>query len=180
MGLIPGGPSDLAALAVGDILFSVNDEVLKGMSDLMQRIYLANPGSEMVLGVRRGSSEIQATLLLGKPEQVETPSMQAAGMPSNTTEFSVGSSSPPIVISIYEGSLAAESGLLVGDQILSINFSPVTTAEDALALLDSIQTVPVLIVASEGLPPRLVIPGLRQKIERNYGTNDDDLSVRWM
>ena len=70
-----GGPADLAGLKstdrdrngniiLGDVVLSVNDDVVKSNNDLVLNLEKYNPGDEVELKVKRGRNEVTAKVVL--------------------------------------------------------------------------------------------------------------------
>jgi putative serine protease PepD len=59
-------PAEQAGLQVGDIVFGVDDKVVKGPSSLSALVVGHSPGEKVTLKVRRGGKELTAEVTLGK------------------------------------------------------------------------------------------------------------------
>ena len=144
----PDGPAAEAGLQQGDAVLAVNGEPIDDTRDLATTIAGLDPGSNAALTVWRGGTETQINVTLGTlPEQQQqaavrqpTPRRPAAPIPSNVDEFGLGLAPAPggegvRIASVADGGEAATSGLEVGDVILSVGGTAVSTPEEATAAI---------------------------------------------
>ena len=65
-GVLEGGPADRGGAKPGDVLISVNDQGIKDVTGLLNRIAQFGPGDEAVLKVLRKGKEVSLTVQIGK------------------------------------------------------------------------------------------------------------------
>ena len=147
----PGGPADKAGLRVEDIIIALNGQPIKDGEDLVARISDTPIGQKVRVTVDRDGKKIDLDVTVADRFEVfkDRFARQApqSVQPSEATETKFGISILPAspadreemkleagqgvkVTRILEDSFAAEVGLQVGDMILSINRTPVGSAED--------------------------------------------------
>lgn len=120
----PGGPARTAGLRSGDEVLSVNGLPVTAHSQLGREL-LRSP-NETELGVRRsdGTEETIAVTLRGNPIRVGLSWLPDAADPSVV-----------LVTEVIPGSVAAGSGLQVGDRIYAVNGTSFDGSKDLLERL---------------------------------------------
>lgn len=64
VGVVPGGPANMAGINTGDILTHINGEIIKDVKDILQAVSSRSPGEAMkVKGIRNGKT-YEATLVV--------------------------------------------------------------------------------------------------------------------
>ena len=64
VGVVPGGPADMAGIRTSDILTHINDEVVKDVKDVLEAVSSRSPGEAMkIKGIRKGQT-YEATLVV--------------------------------------------------------------------------------------------------------------------
>ncbi|RKU18829.1 RIP metalloprotease RseP [Candidatus Poribacteria bacterium] len=106
------GPADVAGVMPGDTIVSVNSERITNWAVFHQEIFI-NPGKELELVVERDGNQ---KTLTATPRAVHD-----LGPRGESGKLDVLKQDDVIVSQIEEGSLAAQAGLKVGDQIDTIN-----------------------------------------------------------
>jgi S1-C subfamily serine protease len=161
----PEGPAERAGIRRGDVLSQFEDQPIIDALDLRRRIALAPIGSQVKVTFKRGD-EVQDVYL--KVEQMATEytylsesskewvspiegvvveeldrrTAQRAGLKAGTQAV--------VVKDILARSPASLSGLQVGDIILEINRSAVSSVEDFKRLIAQVEGKTVILLVSRG------------------------------
>lgn len=157
-GVERGGPASKAGLKPYDIVLEFEGRKIKNSTDLMDAVADGKIGDKSKLVVLRNGKKVNLAV-----EIAERPSDQKLSQRiKETKKITTGQKAPnnigfvvadlsdslreqwdipedvnkPIIISVEPGTLASLAGLKMGDLILDVNKSEVTTAKDVLAKLD--------------------------------------------
>ncbi len=139
-----------AGLEVGDILLKIDGVEIKNESSYRFRIATSKVGEEKVFTIlRRGEERDIRVKLQAPPDLSQEKKIEISGR--NPLSGSVVMSLTPyiaaeyalpyqdeggvVVISVRKGTLAAQSGLIPGDVIVSVNDEPVASLEDLIKKL---------------------------------------------
>ncbi len=143
----PNGPAAKAGLLPGDAVLALNGDPIDDTRDLATTVAGLDPGANVALTVWRNGAETQVNVTLGTlPEQQQAavrennPRRPQAPIPSNVDEFGLGLAPAPggegvRIASVADGGEAAQSGLEVGDVILAVGGTAVSTPEEAAAAI---------------------------------------------
>ncbi len=182
-GLTPGGPAEKAGIEPGDIIVKINDEKVKSDQGLRLAVAEKRPGSKLNVTVLRDGNRMDFEVELD--EFPEDPAMASYGspygpsarddrFPKNSALEGVqvmDSEKAPdefrlpddlrgaVVVDIQSESIAAESGLQVGDVILEINRERVRSGREAVEAARGLEGRTLLRVWSRGVTRFLVIGG---------------------
>lgn len=157
-GVERGGPAAKAGLKPYDIVLEFEGKKIKNSTDLMDAVADGKIGDKSKMVVLRNGKKTNMTV-----EIVERPSDQKITQRiKETKKVTTGQKAPnnigfvvadltdslreqwdipedvnkPIIITVEPGTLASLAGLKMGDLILDVNKSEVTTAKDVLSKLD--------------------------------------------
>lgn len=157
-GIERGGPASKAGLKPYDIVLEFEGKKIKNSTDLMDAVADGKIGDKAKLVVLRNGKKVNLAV-----EIAERPSDQKLSQRiKETKRITTGQKAPnnigfvvadltnnlreqwdipedvnkPIIVSVEPGTLASLAGLKMGDLILDVNKSEVTTAKDVLAKLD--------------------------------------------
>lgn len=147
--LEPDSPAVKGGVEVADVITSVNDESVKDTRELVKRLAATPPGSSTKLGVVRNGQEKTITVTVGKfprtssDGRVERKMRQPTviGLTLAPAKAIAGGADRGVVITdISPTSPSAESGLQVGDIIISVGSLPVDTPEDIRRCIEEART----------------------------------------
>ena len=139
-GVVPGSPSEAAGILPGDVILRYNDKEVASSTELPVQVAKAAPGSRVNLEVLRNGQTKRLDVTLGEVKDTQV----AAAAPSNESHGrlglaarsltpeerkQIGATSGGVVVEQASGP-AAEAGIQPGDVILSINGTPVKSAEE--------------------------------------------------
>ena len=135
-------PADKAGVKSGDVITAVDGKAITDALDLSRTIAGKNPGTKVELTIWRDGKEQKISVELGKLDETKVvaddkqaqPEQPAAPVPAAT---SVGLTLVPnsegqglLVQDVDPDSAAAERGFAVGDAILEVNNTAVTSVEE--------------------------------------------------
>jgi Do/DeqQ family serine protease len=138
----PGTGAEKAGLTSGDIIKSVDDKIVKSVSELVREVQKKKVGQKIKLSIiREGKGttiDVTTTAMPDKPEgpkEKEGEEKLGARIQELTPQIAAryrisGVKYGVVVIGIEEGSLADEMGLQEGDVILEINRKKIETIKD--------------------------------------------------
>ncbi len=138
----PGTGAEKAGLTSGDIIKSVDEKVVKSVSELVREVQKKKVGQKIKLNIiREGKGttiDVTTTAMPDKPEgtkEKEGEEKLGARIQELTPQIAAryrisGVKYGVVVIGIEEGSLADEMGLQEGDVILEINRKKIETIKD--------------------------------------------------
>lgn len=158
-------PAERAGLRHGDIIVEFDGKVINDALDLRRLIALTPVGNTVELSYLRGGDRRTAAVAVAeheteftyqassndtrKPalegivvEELDRRTIERLQLRSQTTGV--------VVKDLLPGSLAAESGLRIGDVILELNREPVGGVDDFRRLLEKHSTVPIVVLLSRG------------------------------
>jgi serine protease Do len=158
-GLTADGPAARAGFAQGDVIFSVNGQVITKKRDLLMALAAIPDGEKAEIRVWRQGAEIVLRPVIGEmPTSPQVTANAPRGTRAPTKDLVIGLNLAPltearrelleipanirgvIVLSIDDDSALLELGLRPGDVIESINQRPVTLPAEAIARLNEALT----------------------------------------
>jgi len=131
-GISPGSAAEEAGLAVDDIIIGVNEEKIDGASELANAIGLMTSGAEVEIEYIRGDrtrttrAELGQQMLQSSAGEDLHPGLAGASFATATTAGVRGLE----VVSVAEGSPAAQRDIRAGDIITQVNRRPVDSIQD--------------------------------------------------
>ena len=148
-----GGPAEQAGLRRGDVIVSVDGDEISDALDLSRTIASRDPGTAVSITFMRGGQERTVEVTLDRLEPGEAGPAEAvpAPAPEPTPEPEVEPSSVGITVvpnsdgeglvieEIDPDSAAALENLQVGDVILEVDSTPVSTVEEFEAALEGVR-----------------------------------------
>ena len=155
--VIEGGPAEKAGLAAGDIVIALDGKPIKESSEIILNVGTKSPKSVVRLTVLRdgkkrtfrlsvaswpdsdGSKSVGSSKDGKKGDSSEYKDLGMSVTPLNSElrrRNKIKSSTGYMITKIERGKLADESGLQVGDVLISINKTPLTSNEVINKLVD--------------------------------------------
>ncbi len=128
-----GSAADKAGLELGDVIVRINEEEIDGAVKLRNTIGLMRSGENVDITFVRNGEQQTATTALGERQMVRTvgaeihPGLVGAQFATSSTASGVEGVE---VLSVDEGSPAAQRGLAAGDIITAVNRRPVQSLAD--------------------------------------------------
>lgn len=151
----PGSPAERAGLSVGDVVITINERPVQGMTDLRNRIGLAPVGSTVDLTVKRGEAEhvitasIEARVDLTY-QLMNTPLAGASLRDTTPEEASTFGLSGVVVESVQANTPAALAGLWPRDIVVAINRAPISSTQQLLSLVAEQRAILALELIRDG------------------------------
>jgi serine protease Do len=135
------GPAGKAGIQSGDVITAVDGDEISDALDLSRTIASKNPDTAVEVTVFRDGAEQTFSVTLGKLEEAAPAAPEKptppADVPAGPVETSVGLVLVPnadgeglLIQDVNPESPAAEKGFGVGDAILEVNNTPVSSVED--------------------------------------------------
>ncbi|MEM8745007.1 MAG: Do family serine endopeptidase [Pseudomonadota bacterium] len=128
-----GSAADKAGLELGDVIVGINEETIDGAVKLRNTIGLMRSGENVDIRFIRNGTERTASTLLGERQTVRSvgaeihPGLVGAQFATASTNSSVDGVE---VVSVDEGSPAAQRDLRAGDVIIAVNRRSVESLAD--------------------------------------------------
>jgi len=135
-------PAAKAGIVSGDVITSVNDQPVKDARDLARKIGTMTPGTTVKLGLTHQGEQKTLTLTLGTLPNDKQASNEPNDQGSESDVPKLGLTLAPgsqvsgsggkgvVVTAVADGGVAADHGFQVGDVILDVGGSPVSTPAD--------------------------------------------------
>jgi len=154
--VFPGSPAAAAGIALGDRVMAVNSRPVESYLEMLRRISLLPPGTEVSISLTRQGVSREVTVSLGAvpaPEAVESIQGSQAGplglvvrdlTAANAQALGVPANAGVLVASVVPGTPADRAGLHPGDLILEINRAAIADTRgyrEALSALGSADSV---------------------------------------
>ncbi len=173
-----GGPADKGGVVRGDLIVSVDGNVVKSARDLPRMVAQIPAGDPVSLGIVRKGKKLKLTATIGaRPEAAELASLpiekqNLMGMQLSRLDetarrrFGIPDTVKGVaVVSVADGSRAAEKGIAPGDVIVEVGNETVATPEDVRLRIDRAKEQTrkaVLILVSRRAEQRFVALPLRR------------------
>jgi serine protease Do len=133
----PGSPAQKAGIRAGDVIVSVNDELVTDSRNLARRISALAPGTSVKLGIIRDGREDSLTLTLGElPRERQARAIGGDERPAPSIDVpKLGLSLAPgrgegVVVTAVDPDGTASGQFRAGDVILDVNGKPVSSPAD--------------------------------------------------
>ena len=157
----PDSAAAKAGLQIGDVIVAVDGHPIQSSSDLPLWVAMAMPGQQLVVDVLRNGQPVQTRATLEDPTLIKPP----ANSVSSTTpvlaqlglavrrllpvELRAADTRSGLMVEGVQPS-AAKAGIAPGDILLAINQVPVTSVEQARALLAEAKGSVALLMQRDG------------------------------
>ena len=147
--LEPDSPAVKGGVEVADVITSVNNESVKDTRDLVKKLAATPPGSSTKLDIVRNGQEKTITVTVGQFPRTSTEGKAekkmlqppVLGLTLAPAKAVAGVAGRGVVITdISPTSPSAESGLQVGDIIMSVGSLPVDTPADVRSNVEEART----------------------------------------
>jgi len=142
----PNGPAAKQGIEVGDVITSVNDRDVKDTRELARTIASIAPDTSVKFGLFRSGQGKVVMVRLGElprvtdAKAVETSENAVLGLTlASARSVSAAWENGVVIMDISPEGAAADSGLQVGDVILSIAGQPANTPADVGRIVDEVR-----------------------------------------
>jgi membrane-associated protease RseP (regulator of RpoE activity) len=155
-GVIAGGPADVAGIEAGDLIRSVDGQVVRTPEQLRQAVESKPPGTRVSVTYERAEREFQATVRLGEATAgaaIEaTPKPQPGGRdapnptaraqlgvqaeditPAHKERFNLTRDTGVVVVVVFPGTAAANAGIRPGDIITTVEGAGISSERELRA-----------------------------------------------
>ncbi len=145
--IVPGSPADKVGLKIGDIVVEADGQKISEVRELQFKIMKTQPGKEVNLKVIREGKELSLKVRVGEmPEERqvgegERDQSQLGLLLRNLSpeeERRLGVKGV-LVVGVAPGSLAEQSGIVVGDIILRVGNRPVASVDEFQTTIDALR-----------------------------------------
>ncbi len=164
----PGSAAEKAGLKTGDIILSINDEVVEDSNNLRNKVAGTLPGSEIKIKIQRDATEQEVTATLdefnvegaktnNQEEKKESEKPESNGKlgltlqpitPEIAQQLKLTSNDGLVVTNVDPNGSASEKGIQRGDVILQINRQPVKSLDEVQAAIERSGDRPILLLIS--------------------------------
>ncbi len=137
-----GTPADRAGLKSGDIIVQFDGKDVLSVGGFRNRVALTPPGNKSVITVIRAGMEKEVSVTIGNLDgninvsQTATQSTEAIGLSVQTLtkelarQFNTGENEGVVVTDVKRSSAAERAGIQVGNVILQVGQTPISTADE--------------------------------------------------
>ncbi|MBS0368468.1 MAG: Do family serine endopeptidase [Proteobacteria bacterium] len=160
--IMPGSPGAKAGLLPSDVILGVDDTPITAAGDVQTLVTMAQPGQRLQFEVWRDGKAHRLPVVLGEAGKA-TASPQPAPVPDTSTLRQFGLQMRPLqpvehlAIGLATGLLveaatgpSRAAGMQAGDVVLSINGKPVSTLDQARAIVKTVTGTVALLVQRGG------------------------------
>jgi serine protease Do len=144
--LTPGGPAGKAGVRPGDVITDVNNQKVKGASDIVDYVSGQSIGARVTLRYLREGKQAESQVVLGELPDEDRQNAEAGGLAPGKIGLGLQTLTPDVASSlgldrgtrgaviteVLPGSPAAEAGLRPGDVIVEVDRKPVGSSDDAV------------------------------------------------
>ncbi|RUT30976.1 Do family serine endopeptidase [Arsenicitalea aurantiaca] len=145
-----GGPAERAGINSGDVITAVDGQQISNALDLSRTIASKGPNTEVELTLWRNGREDTLRVTLDTLEETAAPTppaeVEEPAQPDEPTPSSIGVTVVPnaddegvLIQDVDAASIAASRGLAVGDVILEVDNTPVSTAAEFEAAIQGVR-----------------------------------------
>lgn len=153
----PGSAAARAGLKAGDVITSMNGQVVQVAGDVSSRIGLMRPGDKLTMGLWRDKARSELSVALGRAEperaqaqaEPDSGSLGLAVRPLNRQELREGELDHGLLIQRVSGP-SRWAGVEPGDVLLALNGQPVKDVAQVRDLLKQHPKQVALLVMREG------------------------------
>ena len=177
----PDGPADKAGLKPNDIVIAYDNEGVKSVDVLLNRVELSEVGTEVNISVWRGdkivnlvskineldpfASEIQSGRLASDTAIIEKVGLRVVNPPKQSGYQRYGG---VFVDGVLDKSLARKAGLSRMDYLLEINGSRIKNAEDfylRLVATAAVQKTRLKVIRGNSAPVEISLPSIPRRTD---------------
>jgi len=147
--LTPGGPAGKAGVRPGDVITDVNNQKVKGASDVVDYVSGQTIGARVTLRYIREGKSGESQVVLGELPDEDRQTAEAGGAAPGKIGLGLQTLTPDVASSlgldrgtrgavitdVLPGSPAADAGLKPGDVIVEVDRKPVASSDDAVGAL---------------------------------------------
>lgn len=131
----PTGPAAKSSLQRGDVIVKINSQAIEDSRSLQKTVAAVKPGTKITIEVIRDKKIVQVPVIIGSLSEDQAAQDKAAPEAGKADLLGLMVQMAPdgsgvIVADIADGSSAADSGVMPGDLIRSVNKKPVKAVKD--------------------------------------------------
>src|ERR1700722_13758511 len=129
-GVAPGSSAEKAGIKTGDIITSINGNVMKSASELRNSIGRRGVGEKVDMGVLRGGKPMKVTALIAERSEAETASAVDIAQGLEGAELADAPAGAGVLVrSVQDGSPASQAGIKANDLIVGVGRTPVSNTK---------------------------------------------------
>ena len=129
-GVAPGSSAERAGIKTGDIITSINGNLMKSASELRNSIGMLRVGDKVDIGLLRDGKPLKVTALVAERSEAETanaldiaPGLEGAELVDAPAGGGV------LVRSVQDGSPASQAGIKTNDLIVGVGRTPISNTK---------------------------------------------------
>ena len=129
-GVAPGSSAEHAGIKTGDIITSINSNVMKSASELRNSIGMLRVGDKVEIGLLRDGKPLKVTALIAERSEAETANAVDIAQGLEGAELADAPAGGGVLVrSVQDGSPASQAGLKTNDLIVGVGRTPVSNTK---------------------------------------------------
>jgi Do/DeqQ family serine protease len=129
-GVAPGSSAEKAGIKTGDIITSINSNVMKSASELRNSIGMLRVGDKVEIGLLRDGKPLKVTALIAERSEAETANAVDIAQGLEGAELADAPAGGGVLVrSVQDGSPASQAGLKTNDLIVGVGRTPVSNTK---------------------------------------------------
>jgi Do/DeqQ family serine protease len=129
-GVAPGSAAERAGIKTGDIITSINANVMKSASELRNSIGMLRVGDKVEIGLLRDGKPLKVTALIAERSEAETANAVDIAQGLEGAELADAPAGGGVLVrSVQDGSPASQAGIKTNDLIVGVGRTPISNTK---------------------------------------------------
>jgi Do/DeqQ family serine protease len=129
-GVAPGSAAERAGIKTGDIITSINANVMKSASELRNSIGMLRVGDKVEIGLLRDGKPLKVTALIAERSEAETANAVDIAQGLEGAELADAPAGGGVLVrSVQDGSPASQAGIKANDLIVGVGRTPISNTK---------------------------------------------------
>jgi len=129
-GVAPGSSAEKAGIKTGDIITSINGNVMKSASELRNSIGMLRVGDKVDIGVLRDGKPMKVTALIAERSEAETANAVDIAQGLEGADLADAPAGAGVLVrSVQDGSPASLAGIKANDLIVGVGRTPISNTK---------------------------------------------------